>query len=464
MPVLRLTSRFSRTIDENLQTRQPLSQLSRTIGSARASADGCVVFFCSSAGEYEQAKPIIDQLQTSKVESKLYIHIFFFSKSGYDYAMARGETIPFTLAPIDSLWNWGWLFSALQPQATIVVRHELWPAFLETARKWGALILVNASYSTAANTRSKLSRRMSRRLSQQALLSYFDTIFTVDRQSARDLHEDLNIKEHQLIVAGETKFDRVMTRALNTKGKSQLIIELSNLLQKSQNQKCLILGSTYLEDLELTLRSLRRNNLRERIKLIIAPHNTDRQTISQIEDRVISEGYLPLLASHINLESSHQADLPTQSRYHQDTVVFIIDSIGYLAEIYSLGDAAWVGGGLTNKVHNTLEPACHGLRLASGPKISNSFEAKLLKEKGLLAICRDPKEQAAWLNSVCETSKDDYGASTINTVQQLTGAASAITDFIRPLIQSRPNSDTGLRPYTKIQEAERHEKNGNPKQ
>ena len=101
--------------------------------------------------------------------------------------------------------------------------------------------------------------------------------------------------------------------------------------------------------------------------------------------------------------------------------------------------------------------------LASGPKISNSFEAKLLKEKGLLAVCRDPREQAAWLESVCETSKDDYGASTIDAVQQLTGAALAITNFIRPLIH-RPNSDTGLRQYTKSQDAERHDKDGNPKQ
>ena len=161
---------------------------------------------------------------------------------------------------------------------------------------------------------------------------------------------------------GKTKFDRVITRALNTKGKSQLVTELSNQLQMSRKQKCLILGSAYLEDLEVTLQSLRKNSLRERIKLIIAPHNIDQQTISQIVDRVTSEGYLPRLASQVNLAPSLKPDLPAQSRYHHDTVVFIIDSIGYLAEIYSLGDAAWVGGGLTNKVHNVLEPACHGLR------------------------------------------------------------------------------------------------------
>src|SRR6185369_16281303 len=43
----------------------------------------CVLFFCSSAGEYEQAKPLAHLLAA---DSHNYVHIIFFSSSGFSFA------------------------------------------------------------------------------------------------------------------------------------------------------------------------------------------------------------------------------------------------------------------------------------------------------------------------------------------------------------------------------------------
>lgn len=46
------------------------------------------LFFCSSAGEYEQAKPLMEQIKTKGFEPV----IVFFSFSGYSFAKARSES------------------------------------------------------------------------------------------------------------------------------------------------------------------------------------------------------------------------------------------------------------------------------------------------------------------------------------------------------------------------------------
>ncbi len=60
------------------------------------SCRGDLVFFCSSAGEFEQARPIIDRLSG---RFDLEPIILFLSRSGLEYIKARGENLRAALAP-----------------------------------------------------------------------------------------------------------------------------------------------------------------------------------------------------------------------------------------------------------------------------------------------------------------------------------------------------------------------------
>jgi 3-deoxy-D-manno-octulosonic-acid transferase len=55
--------------------------------------------------------------------------------------------------------------------------------------------------------------------------------------------------------------------------------------------------------------------------------------------------------------------------------VVLVDSVGWLAELYRQADLAFVGGSFRRRVHNVLEPAAYGIPILTGPYIQNSFEA-----------------------------------------------------------------------------------------
>ena len=76
----------------------------------------------------------------------------------------------------------------------------------------------------------------------------------------------------------------------------------------------------------------------------------------------------------------------------------IIDAIGKLADLYSYGNIAFVGGSFKGKVHNVLEPAIYGIPVLTGPFIKNSSEALQLKNSGLIEINEE--------NNLCSTFKD----------------------------------------------------------
>ena len=51
-----------------------------------------------------------------------------------------------------------------------------------------------------------------------------------------------------------------------------------------------------------------------------------------------------------------------------DCNILIVDVFGILKHIYQYSDIAYIGGGFTQGVHNTLEPAAHGNYMLFGPK------------------------------------------------------------------------------------------------
>ena len=66
-----------------------------------------------------------------------------------------------------------------------------------------------------------------------------------------------------------------------------------------------------------------------------------------------------------------------------DKNILLIDCIGKLANAYSYGKIAFIGGGFTGKLHNTLEPVVFGLPVIFGPKHKKFPEAQQFIEAGI---------------------------------------------------------------------------------
>lgn len=386
-PVIKIFSLFSKSLKDQLINRKAFVCNKNKITSKRS-----VVFFVSSAGEYEQAKPIITRLQ--KTYPNIYIFIFFFSVSGIKFIQKRGESVPYGLSPLDTVWNWKKVFTAVSPQVTIVIRHELWPAFLYVASQYSRLILVDAGNNNI--TKKKAGFLMS------FLYSFFHDIFTTSPKDIDFFKGDS--EKSEIIFSGDTKYDRVLERI---KEKKEEIDRLKSVFKKiSKDHRWFIIGSGWHKDIDVCLNAYLKIKEKSLWKIIIAPHDISDKMINWVIKQCDIRGLTYGLFSEIN-ESLPNID------------VIIINVMGKLSEIYGCADLGFVGGALHYKIHNVLEPAAHGLNIAFGPKYHNQKEAEILAEKGLAKVIENSDELFNWWitaesnNNIIATVKELSGASDI---------------------------------------------------
>lgn len=418
-PLVQALTRVSPRLKLQADGRESVDVIAKRLAPIRAQKHQCVVFFCSSAGEYEQARPLIERLQSM---ASVYVQVIFFSKSGMDYVTSRRDQVNACLAPMsDSPWEWGWLFSALRPDITAVVRHELWPGFLEAARQYGKLYLIAASRSLGEQ------RSMVKRIVRTQLFASFDCVYAVSEDDAKFFRDTYDVPATKVRVAGDPKYDRVLERASSRLRETSEI--KANLARAGSYKYRLIAGSAHKPDVEALLAArIQMGVLAAEWQLVIAPHHVTPEMIAWVHGRAGEAGAPAVLYSQL-LSSTAAVSRP----------VIILDTMGMLAEVYGTGDAAYVGGALTHQVHNVLEPACRGLAIAYGPFYKNSQEAVQLKEQGLADVVHDAASLAIWWQGLA-TTLGTKGDAIHKAVNAHAGATDRIlTDWMNHLNHGRPS-------------------------
>lgn len=313
------------------------------------SKDEWIWIHCASLGEFEQGRPVIEEL---KRQSSYKIILTFFSPSGFlkqkDYPLADIVTY----IPLDTPDNANQFVNLIQPKCTIFVRYEFWYNHLDAlVKKEIPIYLISASFR-----RKQLFFQPFIGSWFRQMLDMYEMIYTIDDYSVELLVEH-NINNCKKI--GDTRADRVV-EILNNNESNELIQEFKG------DTSVIICGSTWKEDVSVLLKSLLDRDLG--LKWVIAPHEVGKDKISQLVQ----------LLSRYNLSiSKYSAPV-----YLRDSDVLIIDNIGILAKIYKYGDWAYVGGGFGAGIHNVLEPAVFGNPVIIGPKYAKFPEAIGLLECG----------------------------------------------------------------------------------
>jgi len=376
-PLLRVLSLFSPRLKKQMENRWDIRHVASKIAKDRAAKKHGVLFLVSSAGEYEQAKPLLDRISA---HPEIFVHIAFHSRSGYLYAVARGETLSYSLSPWDTVWHWGWLYSAVQPSITYIVKYELWPAHLETARQFGRTYLIDARAPRADY--SRLARAW-----KSFLMSYPDRIFTVTDADRDSLQAQLNVPAHLLETSGDTKYDRVIERAEARDAliKANSIESVVATRGRNLNKRIMILGSIYPVDLALVAPFVKEADITSKWLIVAAPHDVTLESVNRMRWLLDDAGI-----RHVSLSTWDKEAV------YDDNTWIIVDSMGHLAEIYAAGDAAYVGGAIHNKVHNVLEPAAYGLEIAFGPRHELSDEAVYLARSGVGQVVQSTADLKTW--------------------------------------------------------------------
>tara|TARA_B110000091_G_C13785321_1_gene463052 strand:+ start:700 stop:1932 length:1233 start_codon:yes stop_codon:yes gene_type:complete len=316
--------------------------------------ENVIWFHAASLGEFEQARPIIEELKKTYDEYKILVT--FFSPSGYEVRKDYKLADVICYLPLDSKSNAKKFLDIVNPKFAIFIKYEFWPNLLnELKLKEIPTILVSGIL------REKQLFFKSYGGFMRKSLEAFHHFFVQDKNSKKLLSA---INFENVSIAGDTRFDRV-SKILEQDNSLDFIDEFKN------NQYTIVAGSTWQEDEELLVNYIN-NNASEDEKFIIAPHNIKQEAILELQKSI-----------HIKTVLFSEKFDKNLKEYQ----VFIIDTIGLLTKIYAAADLGYVGGGLKTGLHNILEPATFGIPVVIGNKYEKFKEAvDLVKIGGCISI------------------------------------------------------------------------------
>jgi len=311
----------------------------------------CIWMHCSSLGEFEQGRPLLEAIKTAQPNQKILLT--FFSPSGYEVRKDYQFVDYVCYLPKESKHNANKFLKTIQPKLAIMVKYDLWFRYIEALDKNKVkIILISASFRENQiyfKPQGKLFKYM---------LKAMHTIY-VQNKLSKDLLAKIDC--NNVVIAGDTRIDQV----LNFKPR-----ELPNYLVKVTDEKfTLIIGSLQPEDEQTVLPYI--NNRSGQLKCIIAPHSID-------------GGYINRLQKKITVSSKLFSEIENASTnfWQSETDVLIVDNIGWLKTLYTVADAAYIGGAFKTGLHNTLEPAAASLPIAFGPYYKKFNEASSMIENG----------------------------------------------------------------------------------
>lgn len=337
-------------------------------------------FHAASLGEFEQGRPIIEELRSKYPDYKILLT--FFSPSGYEVQKNYKGADLICYLPIDTPYLAHKFLNTIMPVMAFFIKYEFWYNYLHILHKNNVPVY---SVSSIFREGQIFFRWYGKGYAE--VLQYF-THFYVQNEKSCQLLATLGI--HDVTIVGDTRFDRVLQ--IRQKAKRLPIIERFI----DDSEKVLVAGSTWPGDETILIPYF--NNHRD-CKLIIAPHVVTEEHIAQI----VSQCQVKVLR-YTELENSQPFDW-AQGK------ILIIDCYGLLSSIYNYGIVTHVGGGFDpTGVHNVLEAAVWDRPVVYGPDYTDYQEAIGLHESGGGLVVRDAKEFNAVLDKLF--TDPDYLAST----------------------------------------------------
>ena len=303
---------------------------------------------CASLGEFEQGRPLIEEIRKREPQSRIILS--FFSPSGYEIRKNYQGADYVCYLPPDTTGNAERFVEATNPSAVIFVKYEFWNNFIsEVSRKHIPLYLVSGIFRPGQHFFKWYGGFF------RKMLSGFTHIFVQDQPSESLLRRAGLIN---VTVAGDTRFDRVLKITSDAK----VIPEIEEF---SRGERLFVAGSSWRPDEEVMAEYI--NTFPERMKWVFAPHVTDKENIERLE--------MLFRVKCVRFSRFSSDD--------SDARVMIIDNVGMLSSVYRYAYTTAVGGGFGKGIHNVLEPACWGKPVLFGPNHGKFREAgELITEGG----------------------------------------------------------------------------------
>ncbi|MDT4288218.1 lipid IV(A) 3-deoxy-D-manno-octulosonic acid transferase [Methylomonas sp. MO1] len=328
------------------------------------SRQGVIWIHAVSVGEVEAAFPLIAHLRHCHPQLPVLVTTTTPTGSARVRTALAGQ-VEHVYLPYDLPFVVERFLKCFRPRLAVMMEKEIWPnLFAACAAQNIPLFIVNARLSA----RSARSYRKIPGLVKPALTCV--TTVAVQTEEDRLRFIEIGAAPQQVQVLGNIKFDVTIDAA---------VIEGGRALKQQLFAKrwVWIVASTHQgeEETFLALYPVLKVTIPELLLLIVPRHPERFQTVKKLCEQ---QGLAVVMRSE-------------QRQCHEQTDVYIADSMGELKMLYAAADLAFVGGSLVPVGgHNVLEPAAIGVPVLFGPEMFNFQEIaeRILALEGAIQ-CRD---------------------------------------------------------------------------
>lgn len=340
---------------EPVQTlRERLGRVPDEIAKACAGG-GAIWIHAVSVGEVLAAQPVVAQLRARYPQRGIFVSTT--TETGQRLARERLEAAGVFYFPLDSSGAVRRALRTIRPSIVIIMETEIWPNFLRIAHEEAVpVVFANARISTRSFARYRRWKFLLEDFFAEAL--QYAAVFLAQTKEDAGRLVGMGALEERVVVTGNLKYD-VKPPELGEFG-----LWLEEQIKTQERWPVVVAGSVVSGEEEAVLAGYDAVQRRwRRALMILAPRKPDRFDEAA------------RLAAEAGWNVTRRSRLVTGKSLDENTDVLVLDSIGELAAIYALADAAFVGGSLASSGgHNILEPAWFGKPPVFGTSMENFVE------------------------------------------------------------------------------------------
>jgi 3-deoxy-D-manno-octulosonic-acid transferase len=406
----------ARALQERLGTLPPeITARARTAG-----VPGAIWIHAVSVGEVLAAKPLVEGLRRRMPGRAVYVSTT--TETGQRLARERLRCADGVFYfPLDWVSPVRRALRQMRPAMVIVMETEIWPNFLREARNFRIpVVFANARISERSFARYRRWKFLVTEFYAEALRDAHLFLAQTEEDAIR--LREMGAPEESIEIAGNLKYDG------EPPAMSAFGAWLSKQVAAQERWPVLVAGSVVEQEEEAVLGAYDVVQRRWRhALLILAPRKPDR---FEAAATIVEEGGWRLLRRS-------QVDLGRPLDERVD--VILLDSIGELAGLYSLADAAFVGGSLVAAGgHNILEPAWFARPPVFGGSMENFREMadQFLRARAGVQVMSGPQLGKVWTQLIEDVAlREKMGEAARQLWERNRGATERCLDRIEAVLE-----------------------------
>jgi 3-deoxy-D-manno-octulosonic-acid transferase len=379
----------------------------------------------ASVGEVFCSIPLLKKIKNEFPHSRIVLTTM--TSTGNKTAKSYlPETDQVLFVPIDHPLIIRRTIKKIQPGLLLIAETELWPNLLRSCGKKGIpIILFNGRIS------QRSFRRYFRfRFFFKECLKYI-SLFLMQTEEDRKRIIKIGGESQKTRAVGNLKFDQPFPSFTpETRNK------ITKTLGLSGKENVLIAGSTHSGEEEILVTFFKELKKKDpNLLLILAPRHLQR--LEEVE-RILKKEALSWLR-----KTSLPIGAGRSDQEHPE--VILLDTMGELMGIYSLGTLVFVGGSLVPiGGHNPLEPLFFKKCVLFGPHMFNFLEisTRLIEDEGAIQVS-GKEDLFSQLKRLLfdEVARKEVGEKGHQFLQKHQGATDRMFEEIRPFLSRMQNTE-----------------------